>query len=150
MSDEATAVPAPKKRRGRPAKKRHDPADAPVNGNYTDDHVFNKDPDFVYFWASDEDIDKVLNRGGTVCKRDSEQARPFFDRRKDAGEADIVVKNLTLMKVPRELQAAHESFGLTEARRRLQALRKQGTAQLGNGNHASISEHEGGYVRSIQ
>jgi hypothetical protein len=147
MSDEVVAAP---KRRGRPKKLRHDPVDAPVNGNYTDDHVFNKDPAFAYFWASDEDIDRVLNRGGIVCKRDSEQARPFFDRRKDAGEADIVVKNLTLMKVPRELQDAHERRDLTEAGRRLAALRRQGTAQLGNGNHASISEHEGGYSRSIQ
>jgi hypothetical protein len=150
MSDDAIAGPKPQKRRGRPPKKRHDPADAPVNGNYTDDHVFNKDPDFAYFWASDEDIDKVLNRGGVVCKRDSEQARPFFDRRKDAGEADIVVKNLTLMKVPRALQEAHEKRDLSEAARRLAAMRREGTRQLGNGNLASISEHDGGYSRSIQ
>ena len=148
MSDE-TVAPAPK-RRGRPKKLRHDPVDAPVNGNYTDDHVFNKDPAFVYFWASDDDIDRVLNRGGSVCKRDSEQARPFFDRRKDAGEADIIVKNLTLMKVPRDMQEAHEKRDTAEAARRLGALRRQGTAQLGNGNLASISEHDGGYARSIQ
>lgn len=148
MSDEAVAT-APK-RRGRPKKLRHDPVDAPVNGNYTDDHVFNKDPEFVYFWTSDEDIDRVLNRGGTVCKRDSEQARPFFDRRKDAGEADIIVKNLTLMKVPRAMQEAHDKQGLSESARRLAALRRQGTAQLGNGNYASIQEHDGGYNRSIQ
>jgi hypothetical protein len=92
----------------------------------------------------------VLNRGGQVCKRDSEQARPFFDRRKDAGEADIIVKNLTLMKVPREMQEAHEKRDTSEAARRLGALRRQGTAQLGNGNLASISEHDGGYARSIQ
>jgi hypothetical protein len=150
MSEEAVEQPKPLKRRGRPPKKRHDPADAPVDGNYTDDHVFNKDPNFCYFWASEEDIDRILNRGGTICKRDEEQARPFYDRRKDAGEANIVVKNLTLMKVPRELQEKHEAFGLTEAKRRLGALRRDGTRQLGNGNYATVSEHEGGYTRSIQ
>lgn len=151
MSDEATATePKPAKRRGRPPKKRHDPADAPVNGNYADDHVFNKEPGYTYFWASEEDIDKVLNRGGVICNRDSEQARPFYDRRKNAGESTIVVKNLTLMKISNELQAQHEQAGLTEAKRRLGALRRDGTRQLGNGNLAMISEHDGGYTRSIQ
>jgi hypothetical protein len=150
MSDEAVEQPKQQKRRGRPPKKRYDPADAPVDGNYTDDYVFNKDPGFVYFWASDDDIDRILNRGGEICKRESEQARPFYDRRKDAGEADIVVKNLTLMKIRREIQDKHEAFGLTEAKRRLGALRREGTRQLGNGNLATISEHDGGYTRSIQ
>jgi hypothetical protein len=150
MSDEAVEQPKQQKRRGRPPKKRHDPADAPVDGNYTDDHVFNKDPAFVYFWASEEDIPKILDRGGAVCKRDEETARPFYDRRKDAGESDIVVKNLTLTKIPRELQERHEASGLTEAKRRLGALRREGTRQIGNGNYANLSEHDGGYNRSIQ
>ncbi len=152
MSDEATpAIQKPSKRRGRPpGKKRHDPEDAPVNGNYTDDHVFNKEPGFAYFWASDDDIDRILNRGGVICQRGVETARPFYDRRKDAGESEIKVKNLTLMKIADDLQARHEQQGLTEAKRRLGALRRQGTAQLGNGNFASISEHDGGYSRSIQ
>lgn len=151
MSDEAIEAPKPQKRRGRPAKKRrHDPADAPVNGDYTDDHVFNKEPGYSYFWASEEDIDRLLNRGAVICQRDSEQARPFYDRRKDAGESAIVVKNLTLMKIANELQARHEATGLTEAKRRMSALRRDGTRQLGNGQLASISEHDGGYTRSIQ
>jgi hypothetical protein len=147
MSDDATEVPKPK-RRGRPPKKRHDPADAPVNGNYSDDHVFNKEPGFVYFWASDEDIDKILNRGGVVCKRDSEQARPFFDRRKDVGEADIRVKNLTLMKIPEDLNLRAQQQAQAVAAQRISALRKQATAQVGNGQLAGISQHE--YGRSIQ
>lgn len=150
MSDEAIEAPKPQKRRGRPSKKRHDPADAPVNGNYTDDHVFNKEPGFDYFWASDDDIDRLLNRGAVICQRESETARPFYDRRKDAGESAIVVKNLTLMKIQHDLQARHEAVGLTEAKRRVAALRRDGTRQLGNGNLASISEHDGGYSRSIQ
>lgn len=145
MSDETPVAP---KRRGRPKKVRHDADAAPVDGNYTDDHVFNKDPDFSYFWASDEDIDKILSRGGAVCKRDSESARPFYDRRNGAGEADIIVKNLTLMKVPKGLQERHEAQALSIARQRTAALRGQAVAQVGNGQNASISQHE--YGRTIQ
>ncbi len=148
MSDDATAsIPKPK-RRGRPPKRRHDPADAPVDGNYGCDVVFNKEPGFHYALVSEDDMPTMLGRGAVVCQRDSETAKPFYDVRKDSGEADFRVKGLTLMKISQELHEKAQSQGLLTARQRLAALRGNSTRQLGNGQLASISEHE--YGRSIQ
>lgn len=150
MSDEAPAIPKAAKRRGRPPKKRHDPADAPVDGNYGCDVVFNKEPGFHYALVSEDDMPTMLGRGAVVCQRENEQARPFYDVRKDSGEADFRVKGLTLMKISEKLHEKAQAQGLQTARQRIAALRGNATKQLGNGNFASISEHDGGYARSIQ
>lgn len=145
MSDEE----AQPKRRGRVSKKRHDPDEAPVDGNPGCDRVFNKEAGFTYVLASDEDIPTILYRGGEVCTRDREQAKPFFDFRKDAGEAEIKVKNLTLMKISDELYEKHQGFGLAEAKRRMAALRRSATQQIGGGQFARIHNDEGGFSRQV-
>lgn len=150
MSDDAIAEPKAPKRRGRPPKKRHDPADAPVDGNYGCDVVFNKEPGFQYALVSEDDMPTMLGRGAVVCQRGSDTARPFYDVRKDSGEADFKVKGLTLMKISDALYAKAQRQGLLTASQRLAGLRRQATSQLGNGQLANISEHDGGYARSIQ
>jgi len=148
MSDEAVAT-APK-RRGRPKKLRHDPEFAPVDGNPGLDVILNKEPGFVYVEASDEDIPTIQGRGGVVCDRESEQARPYHDVRKNAGESHFNIRGLTLMKIPQDLYDRHQKAGEIRSVQRMTALKRNATAQLGNGQFASISNHEGGYVRSIQ
>lgn len=149
MSDEATQDETKSKRRGRPVgkAKRHDPDEAPASGNRGLDIVNGKEPGFRYFLASDEDIPEIQYRGGVICTRDNESARPFFDDRRAAGESEIRVKNLTLMKMSEEDARKHESFGTNEAKRRLNALKRSATSQIGGGQYASISNHEGGMSR---
>lgn len=151
MSDAATPETKPAKRRGRPPgkkAKRHDPEDAPIDGNPGCDVVMNRDPDFDYMLASDEDIPTMLWRGAVVCQRESEQAKPFFDQRQNAGEADIKVKNLTLMKIEKEKNAKIQSQGLTVAKQRLAALKRGAVGQVGSGlSSINTNFEDGGYRR---
>lgn len=149
MSDEASPEPKQPKRRGRPPKvaKRHDPDEAPVDGNRSLDKIRGKEAGYRYFLATDEDIGVIESRGGEVCTRDKDTARPFFDDRRNAGDGAIKVKNLTLMKVREEDQVRHESFGLAEAKRRRQAMKNSATNQIGGGQYATIANHEGGFTR---
>lgn len=142
MSDESPEQP--KRRPGRPRKKRHDPVDAPVDGNYGCDVVLNKEKGYQYALVSEDDMPTMLGRGATVCKRDSEQAKPFFDVRKDSGEADFRVKGLTLMKISDELYNRAQAPALAIAKQRMSALKRNATAQIGNGQFASIAQHEYG------
>lgn len=137
---ETPEVAAAKPKRGRPRKRRHDPDVSPIDGDYTDDVVLNKEPGFRYMWASPDDIGKVENRGGGICHRDSEQARPAFDRRRTTGEGAIVVKGLTLMKIREEDAVRAERPGLDVANRRMKGLRKEAVNRLGDGQHAIVSE----------
>ncbi len=145
MSDEVVQP----KRRGRPTKKRHDPDEAPIDGNPGCDRVFHKEPGFTYLLAPDEDIPTVLYRGGVICTRENDTARPFFDFRKDVGESEIKVKNLTLMKISDELYAKHQGYGEAEAKRRMAALKRSATQQIGGGQFARIHNDDGGLTRQV-
>lgn len=143
MSDEIETVAKPK-RRGRPPKKRHDVDDAPVTGAGSDERIANQQPGYKYMWVSEDDLPEMYARGADVCKRDSEQARPFYDMRKDTGEAEMKFKGLTMMKIKKELDEKAQKRGLTIAAQRMANLRKNATAQIGGGQFASISTHEYG------
>ncbi len=145
MSDEATAS---KPKRGRPKKVRHDADPAPIDGNLSCDRIENKEPGYAYLLVSEDDMPVMLGRGAVVCERDNEQAKPFFDVRAKSGEAHFNIKGLTLMKIRQELYDRAQGQGLSIAQQRLRALRGNAVAQVGNGQFASISEHE--YGRSIQ
>ena len=148
MSDETPELP--KKRRGRPPGKKAKQAqdEAPIDGNPGCDRIFNKEPGFDYCLASDEDIPTVLWRGGVVCQRDSEHARPFFDQRQNAGEADIKVKNLTLMKIETEKNAKVQNQGLSVAKQRLAALKRGAVGSVGGGlSSINTNFEDGGYRR---
>lgn len=148
MSDEATAAPVTKRKGGRPKKVRHDADPAPVDGNLSCDRVDNKEPGYVYMLVSDDDMPEMLGRGAQRCIRGEEQAKPFYDVRKDSGEADIQVKGLTLMKISQERYDRVQGQALSIARQRLSALRGNAVAQVGNGQFASVSQHEFG--RTVQ
>ena len=149
MSDE-TPETKPAKRRGRPPGKKAKRAvdEAPIDGNPGCDRIFNREPGFDYMLASDEDIPTMLYRGAVVCQRDNEQAKPFFDQRQKAGEADIKVKNLTLMKIDSEKNAAIQSQGLSIAKQRLAALKRGAVGSVGGGlSSINTNFEDGGYRR---
>lgn len=144
MSDEAPATEIKKAKRGRKPKKRHDVDDAPVTGAGSEERVANKQPGYEYMWVSEDDLPEMYSRGADVCKRDEEQARPYYDMRKDTGEANIKFKGLTLMKIKTELHEKAHARGLTIAKQRMAALKRNAVAQVGSGQFASISQHEYG------
>lgn len=153
MSDEISEQPQPKKRRGRPPKsatKRHDPDESPIDGNPGIDRIFDKEPGFDYMLASDEDIPEMLYRGAVVCQRESESARPFYDQRQNAGEADIKVKNLTLMKIDAERNGKIKAIGLKQAQQRMKALNVSATQRVGSGlSSINTNFADGGFQRQV-
>lgn len=150
MSDEE--VKQPKKRRGRPAKvKRHDPDESPIDGNEGCDRINGKDPDFTYFLAEQsEDLYKLQNRGAVVCTRDNDSSKPLYDRRANAGEAEIKVKDLVLMKMPNDVFEKQERDKLATAKQRMKALNAGATDRIGHGL-ASINTNfaDGGMHRQV-
>lgn len=154
MSDETSEQPQPKKRRGRPPKAkvtRHDPDESPIDGNEGCDRIFNKDPDFQYFLAEQsEDIHKIANRGGVVCTRDNDPSRPYYDHRASAGEAEIKVKDLVLMKMPKALFDKQEATKLATAKQRMKALNVSATQKVGSGLSSINTDFDGGgYHRQV-
>lgn len=152
MSDEISEQPQPKKRRGRPPKvaKRHDPDESPIDGNPGIDRIFDKEPGFDYMLASDEDIPEMLYRGAVVCQREGEKARPFYDQRQNAGEADIKVKNLTLMKIETERNDKIKNRGLAQAKQRMKALNVSATQRVGSGlSSINTNFADGGFQRQV-
>ena len=136
-------APKQKPRRGRPPKvRRHDPVNAPVDGDPGVDIILNREPGYRYYLASDEDIPKLLYRGAERCERDKETAKPVFDVRAGAGDAHIEVKGLTMMKITEELATRAERPGLEQHGRRMKQLHKAATAPLGDGTHAFIRQHQ--------
>lgn len=152
MSDEA-ATETPK-RRGRPPgkkAKRHDPEEAPIDGNEGCDIVNGKDPDFEYFLAEQaEDRFKLEGRGAVVCSRENETARPFYDRRANAGESAIIVKDLVLMKMPKKQFQAQQANHLARAKQRTVALKRDATGNVGSGlSTINTNFEDGGYRRQV-
>lgn len=147
-------VQEPKKRRGRPPgkkAKRHDPDEAPIDGNEGCDRIFNKDADFTYFLAEQsEDVYKLQNRGAVVCTRDNDASRPFYDRRVAAGEAEIKVKDLVLMKMPNALFEKQEAQKLATAKQRMKALNVSATQRVGSGLSSINTDFaDGGMHRQV-
>ena len=114
MSDEsvlAEEVPAtPTKRKpGRP-KKRHDPAPAPIDGDYSLDQVVNKRPGFDYGLISARQRGRYQARGWIPERWSAGCARSKWDygQHKDGDEVQVN-NDLTLMKIPTDRRQAMES-----------------------------------------
>jgi hypothetical protein len=95
---------APKKRRGRPpgtAKKRHDPEAAPVNGDYSQDVILNKEAGKRYAWLSNDDVPRFRHRGYVKSERTPNGPRPAWDMGTDT-DPDFTVGGLTAYEVQEE------------------------------------------------
>lgn len=105
-------------------RKRKDPADAPVDGDYRRDTVLNKDPGKRYALASVDDIPVMRGRGFVRTERteDGSGAIPAYD----SGQGDggyQVGGQLTLMEAPEERAVAVQKRGEREFAQSMQGLR---------------------------
>jgi hypothetical protein len=99
------AVVAPKRKPGRPAKKRHDPAPAPIDGDYSLDQVVNKQAGFDYGLVSKRQRARYQARGWTPERWGPNCARSKWDYGEHVNGDEILINNeLTLMKIPADLR----------------------------------------------
>ena len=97
-------IPVAKRKPGRPPKaKRHDPAAAPADGDYSLDQVVNKEPGFDYGLISARQRGRYQARGWIPERWGADCARPKWDYGEHKAGDEVTVNNeLTLMKIPVE------------------------------------------------
>jgi len=107
-------------------KKRQDPADAPIDGDYSLDQVVNKDPAFKYAMLHAEDMPKYRSLGYVPEERGPDAAKPRWDSSTET-DAGYKVRDLTLMKIPRSLAERIDGQALGVAKRRTETLKREFT-----------------------
>lgn len=105
-------------------RKRRDPDAAPIDGDYADDQVLNKEKGFTYRWLSVDDVPRFKQMGYVREERGADGARPAFDRGND-GDAGYSVGSLTLYKAPDAVAEKHEQRALKAATDRMSTIRAQ-------------------------
>jgi hypothetical protein len=110
MSDDVipeAPTPIAKRNKGGRPKKRHDPATAPIDGDYRLDAIANKVAGWDYGLIADRERGKYLARGWQVERRGPQCARPVWDYGEHKVGDEVRVNNqLTLMKIPTARRAA--------------------------------------------
>lgn len=145
MSDDTEAFPGsndavlPAKRKvGRPAKRRHDPPPAPVDGDYALDDIVNKARGFDYGLISRRQRGKYQARGWVPERWSADCARSKWDYGEHVNGDEVTVNNeLTLMKIPSALRAAQ-----TAGERKWHTSAKE--------NLRRVAEESGGRSRQFQ
>lgn len=80
-------------------RKRKDPADAPIDGDYSLDQVVNKQPGWDYKLLVADDVPKFRARGYTAVSRGPDAAKPAYDMGSET-DADYKAGGLTLYAAP--------------------------------------------------
>lgn len=104
-------------------RKRHDPADAPVDGDYTLDQVVGKDKSMAYALVHNEDMPKYLSLGYVAEQRGEGAAKPKWDQGTET-DPTYKVRDLTLMKMPADKRQRIDNQALDVSKRRMDMLRK--------------------------
>lgn len=104
-------------------RRRKDPDDAPIDGDYTLDQVLNKEKGMTYRWLSDDDIPRFKAMGYVREERSGESARPAFDSGNE-GDAGYHVGQLTLFKAPDAVARQWEQRALADAEDRMTTIRR--------------------------
>ncbi len=110
-------------------RKRKDPDDAPIDGDYTKDVVLNKDPDKAYALVSIDDLPVMRGRGYVRTERsdDPNATRPAYD----VGDGDggyQVGGQLMLMEAPKERAEAIQRRSERAFAQQMTGLRDELTA----------------------
>lgn len=83
-----------------PRRKRIDPDDAPIDGDYRKDQVLNKDPGKAYALVAADDMPIMNGRGYVRTQRAEGGAKPAWDI---GGDGDLTVAGqLVLMETSKE------------------------------------------------
>lgn len=134
MSDVIEESP---KRRGRPKgskTKRHDPVDAPINGDYEKDVVLNKEPGKRYAWLTtsgiDSDASRFRHRGYVKTEAREGGPRPAWDNDADVGSG-FTVGGLTLFEVGEDHAAKLDAHNRAPSERRMKAIQAAAEATGG-------------------
>ena len=109
MSEAAEPQSQPKPRRGRPpGRKRKDPIDAPVDGDYQIDSILNKEAGKRYALLDKDDfLMKFKHRGYRKVERTAEGARPVLIDDEDIGSG-YQVRGLTLYECDEDRALAYD------------------------------------------
>lgn len=113
-------------------RKRIDPAEAPIDGDFAQDVVLNKKKGYSYKWLSVEDIPRFKANGFTVEERGPDSARPAFDHFADAGLPDFKVGSLTLYKAPDAIAARLDGIAQRKADQNISTIRAAAKASGGD------------------
>ncbi len=114
-------------------RKRKDPVDAPINGDYTMDVILDRDPDKDYALVSVEDLPVMKGRGFVRTERTSDGtgARPAFD----AGSGDggyLVGGQLMQMEAPKGTAARIQARSENQFAQQTAALHEGLNTRKGN------------------
>jgi hypothetical protein len=124
---------APKKRRGRPpgtGKKRHDPEATPINADYSQDVVLNKEAGKRYAWLSNDDVPRFRHRGYAKAERTPEGPTPAWDMGKE-GDDGFTVGGLTLYDVPEDHIQRYDARDRLPSEGRMKAIKAAAEATGG-------------------
>lgn len=112
-------------------RKRKDPDEAPVDGDYSLDVVLNKQKGYTYKLLSEEDIPRFRAYGFTREDRGPDAAHPAFDLGANSDMPDYQVKGLTLYKAPDAIAKRLDSVSQRAADHRMAEIREQARASGG-------------------
>jgi hypothetical protein len=120
-----------------PRRKRHDPSDAPIDGDYALDQVVNKQKGLTYKLLSDEDIPRFKAMGFSRVERSPDSARPLFDLGSES-DPGYKVGSLTLYAAPDEI--AERQNKRAEAMNEARIKQIRGQARKSGGKYESQVE----------
>lgn len=124
---------APVKTRGRPkgsGKKRHDPEAAPVNGDYSQDVILNKEAGKRYAWLSNDDVPRFRHRGYVKSERRPDGPVPAWDMGKP-GDDGFTVGGLTAYEVAEETIERFDARDRAPSEMRMKAIQAAAEATGG-------------------
>lgn len=104
-------------------RKRKDPVESPVDGDYRQDVVLDKDPAKRYCFVSTEDLPIMRGRGFVKTERSEGGARPAWDVGEGVETGYQIGGQLMLMEAPEERAIAVQKRGEREFAQSMQGLR---------------------------
>lgn len=113
-------------------RRRKDPGEAPVDGDFAQDVVLNKQKGFTYKWLSAEDIPRFKANGYTREERGPDSARPAWDNHSEDGSADFKVGSLTLYKAPDAIAQRLDNIAQRKADQQMSTIRAEARASGGD------------------